>query len=115
MTDKLKDKINTQKHPVFGKGKYRIQQDAVNHELRRKLWEGQLPIKVDIYDKEISTSKEKKSLYLMVPRLNYFTFILQIVKDHFDSYVSPDLVENYHDMWFEYKRSSLRWDVPIGV
>lgn len=40
MTDKAKDKINTRQHPNFGKGKYRIQPDAVNHELRKKLWEG---------------------------------------------------------------------------
>lgn len=51
----------------------------------------------------------------MVPRLNYLTFILQMVKDNFDDYVAADLADNYPDMWFEYNKSSLRWDVPIGV
>jgi hypothetical protein len=115
MADKLKDKINTHEHPVFGKGKYRIQSDAVNHELRRKLWDGQLPLKIDINEREVSTSKERRSIYLMVPRLNYLTFILQMVKDNFDGYVAADLVDSYPDMWFEHNKTSLRWDVPIGV
>lgn len=51
----------------------------------------------------------------MIPRLNYLTFILQIVKDHFDDYVSVDWIENYENMWFEYKKSALRWEVPVGV
>lgn len=30
----------THEHPNFGKGKHRVNPDAVNHEFRRKLWEG---------------------------------------------------------------------------
>jgi len=49
------DQINNfNPHPHFGKGKHKVNPDAVNHELRRKLWDGQLPIKVTLYDKEIS-------------------------------------------------------------
>jgi hypothetical protein len=51
----------------------------------------------------------------MVPRLNYLTFILEKVKDNFDEYVPTDLIDNFEEMWFEFDKSSLRWDVPIGV
>jgi len=37
---KSKEKINTHEHPLFGRGKHRIHTDAVNHEMRRKLWDG---------------------------------------------------------------------------
>lgn len=52
---------------------------------------------------------------MMVPRLNYFTFILDNVKACFDEYVPFDLIDNFKDMWFEYNNTALRWDVPIGV
>jgi len=80
---------------MFGKGKHRIHSDAVNHEFRRKLWDGQLPLKINVHYKEVSTSKRVRSLYVMVPRLNYFTFILERVKAAFDEYVSSDLVDNF--------------------
>ena len=76
MAEKPKEKINTHEHPLFGKGKFRIQPDAVNHELRRKLWDGQLPLKIDLNEREVSTTKELRSMYLMVPRLNYLPFVL---------------------------------------
>jgi len=31
---------NFHEHPNFGKGKHRVNPDAVNHEFRRKLWDG---------------------------------------------------------------------------
>ena len=31
---------NTQEHPNFGRGRHRVNANAVNHELRRKLWDG---------------------------------------------------------------------------
>jgi len=68
-----------------------------------------------VHYKEVSTSKEVRSMYIMVPRMNYFTFILEKVKANFDEYVPSDLVECYEDMWFEYNKIPLRWDVPIGV
>ena len=65
--------------------------------------------------KEVSSSKRVRSIYLMVPRLNYFTYILSKVKEQFDDFVHSDLVDRYEEMWFEYNGSALRWDVPIGV
>lgn len=38
--------INTQ--PIPTSSKYQLPNDAVNMELRRKLWDGLLPIKVDL-------------------------------------------------------------------
>jgi len=56
-----------------------------------------------------------KSLYMMVPRLNYLVFILDKVKSAFDDFVSAELIDAFPDMWFEYNNIPLKWDVPIGV
>ena len=107
--------INTQEHPNFGRGRHRVHGQAVNHEFRRKLWDGQLPIKVNLHYKEISTNKRVRSLYMMVQRLNYFTFILEKVKASFDEYVPSDSIDAFDAMWFSYEGRPLKWDVPIGV
>ena len=52
---------------------------------------------------------------MMVPRLNYFTFILEKVKSAFDEFVPSDLIDAYDGMWFEYNGQQLKWDVPLGV
>ena len=52
---------------------------------------------------------------MMVPRLNYFTFILEKVKASFDEYVPSDLIDSFDAMWFSYEGRPLKWDVPIGV
>jgi len=72
-------------------------------------------MKINVHYKEVSTSKRIRSMYIMVPRLNYFTYILERVKASFDDFVASDLVDNYEEMWFEYNGCALKWDVPIGV
>jgi hypothetical protein len=62
----------------------------VNHEFRRKLWEGQLPIKITLNDEEISLDKNPRPLYMMLPRSNYLTICLEKVKAAFDGFVMED-------------------------
>jgi len=51
----------------------------------------------------------------MIPRVNYFTFVLKKVKDVFDDYVSEDSKNCFQEMYFDYNGESLKWEVPIGV
>lgn len=51
----------------------------------------------------------------MLPRLNYFTFILDKVKTVYDEFVSIDCMDAFQEMWFEFNDKPLRWEVPIGV
>jgi len=51
----------------------------------------------------------------MAPRENYFFFILQEVKSLFDPYAPSDKVDAYDEMWFEFNKIPLKWNVPIGV
>lgn len=61
-----------------------------------------MPVKITLSRGDIGVQKEPKTLYIMLPRLNYFVVILEKVKTVFDEYVSADCIDNFSDMWFEY-------------
>jgi len=88
----------------------------VNMELRKKLWEGQIPLKITLDLNDINHMSRPKSLYIMAPRLNYLFYILDEVKQTFDEYGPADKLEAYNEMWFEGpNRKPLRWSLPLGV
>ena len=98
-------KFNTKEHPnkfLSGKGNHRVNPYAVNHELRKKLWDGQIPVKITVHHREVSTTKRVRSLYIMAYRVNYFVFLLEKIKAAFDEYVAADTVDQYEEMWLEY-------------
>lgn len=74
----------------------------LSHELRRKLWEGLIPLKIDLALNDNNTLERPRSLYIMAPRENYFFFILNEVKNMFDEYAPQDKLESYREMWFEF-------------
>jgi autophagy-related protein 5 len=84
-------------------------------ELRRKLWDGLLPVKVDLAINDLSSIETPRSLYIMAPRENYLFFILNEVKWLFDSYGPAEKLDSYDEMWFEFNNIPLKWNVPIGV
>jgi hypothetical protein len=108
--------INTQPIPA----KYQqLATDAVNLELRRKLWEGHLPVKIDLALSDLNAIEGPRSLYvsnlrffmfkIMAPRENYFFYILSEVKWLFDSYGPSDKLDSYDEMWFEFNNTPLKW------
>ena len=110
------NKPNFHEHPNFGKGKHRLNPDAVNHDFRKKLWEGKIPVKVSLYYKECTHKNSNiRSMYLLAPRTNYMVYILGKVKSYFDDFVDPENIKNYDDMWFEYNGKPLNWVIPVGV
>lgn len=51
----------------------------------------------------------------MAPRENYFYYLLVEVKAMFDSYAPSNKVDSIDEMWFEFDRKPLKWNLPIGV
>ena len=52
----------------------------------------------------------------MIPRMNYFTYLLERIKPVFDDYVPLESIENFSSMYFETNnRIPLKWDIRIGV
>jgi len=101
--------------PVKTKSKYTLDESVLNHELRRKLWDGLIPLKIDLDTNSLHAYEKPRSLYIMAPRENYFYYILNDVKSLFDSYAPPEKLESYDEMWFEFNERHLMWGLPIGV
>jgi hypothetical protein len=57
--------INTQPIPQ-GQPKFSLPPDAVNMELRRKLWDGLLPVKIDLALSDLNSSEAPRSLYVFL-------------------------------------------------
>ncbi len=52
----------------------------------------------------------------MIPRMNYFTYLLERIKPVFDDYVPLENIDSFSSMYFETNnRIPLKWDIPIGV
>ena len=51
----------------------------------------------------------------MAPRQNYLYYLLDEVKQMFDSFGPQDKLERYDEMWFEFNNKALKWNMPIGV
>lgn len=92
-----------------------IEDSIINHELRRKLWDGMLPLKIEMYLDDLISSNLPCALYIMAPRENYFYFLLEEVKAMFDSRAPQDKIDCYDDMWFSFNGKPLKWSLPIGV
>lgn len=52
----------------------------VSMEIRKKLWDGQIPLKITLDVNDVNHMQRPRSLYVMAPRLNYLFFILNEVK-----------------------------------
>lgn len=52
--------------PVHTRSKYTMDDNVVNHEIRRKLWDGLLPLKVELSINDLFSSKMPSNLYVRI-------------------------------------------------
>lgn len=52
--------------PVHTRSKYTMDDNVVNHEIRRKLWEGVLPLKIELSINDLFSSKIPSNLYVRI-------------------------------------------------
>jgi hypothetical protein len=50
--------------PVTNRSKYTLDERVLDLELRRKLWEGQLPLKIDLSLNDLYAGEQPRSLYV---------------------------------------------------
>jgi hypothetical protein len=50
--------------PQHTRSKYSIDDTVINHELRRKLWDGMLPLKIEMSIDDLFSSKMPSALYV---------------------------------------------------
>jgi len=88
-------------------------QIPIQKSIRQKLWEGAIPLKIDLSLNDISSLETPESYYMMVPRMSYFSIILKDVRDYFDSFAPIGV--STESIWFEYNKFPMKWNVPVGV
>jgi len=56
--------------PLKTRSKYIIEDSIINHELRRKLWDGMLPLKIEMSIDDLFSPKMPIALYVSIPQRN---------------------------------------------
>lgn len=57
--------------PMQTRSKYKIDDNILNHELRRKLWDGMLPIRIELSLNDTLSIKRPSSLYVRILLSSY--------------------------------------------
>jgi len=52
--------------PMQTRSKYKIDDNILNHELRRKLWDGMLPLRIELSLNDTLSIKRPSSLYVSI-------------------------------------------------
>jgi hypothetical protein len=60
--------------PATNRSKYTIDERVLEHELRRRLWEGAIPLKIDLSVNDLFAAEPPRSLYVSVS----FSLILRV-------------------------------------
>jgi len=68
------------------RGRFQPDETLLSTEIRRKLWDGQIALKIDLAVDDCISIERPRSLYIMAPRENYLFYILTDVKSLFDQY-----------------------------
>ncbi|EKX48999.1 hypothetical protein GUITHDRAFT_162213 [Guillardia theta CCMP2712] len=82
--------------------------------VRKEVWEGSIPIRVELARQDVSTFEAPMPFYVQAPRMGYFPLVLGQAKAYFQNYV-PAVCCNDREMWLEHKGNALKWHLPTGV
>jgi hypothetical protein len=58
--------------PMQTRSKYKIDDNILNHELRRKLWDGMLPLRIELSLNDTLSIKRPSSLYVSIMPLKRY-------------------------------------------
>ncbi|PVD29204.1 hypothetical protein C0Q70_11801 [Pomacea canaliculata] len=87
---------------------------AEDREILREVWEGRIPVCINLAKEELDTVEEPDPYYLLVPRQSYFPLVMDKVQKHFLKHMSTENQE-HGEMWLEFEGQPLKWHYPIGV
>eukprot|EP00898_Chlorokybus_atmophyticus_P006179 jgi/Chlat1/6562/Chrsp45S05929 len=83
----------------------------MEHELKREVWAGALPLKVALAEDEVSSYPAPKPMFVMLPRHSYLPLLVTTLRTHFE----PSLLPGADTMWLDYGGLPLKWHLPAGV
>jgi len=80
-------------------------------QIQTEVWEGCVPIVVQLAVNDLTSMEKPSPYYLSVPRFSYITLFSAPVKQHFLEYI-PTIND---EMWYDSEGNPLKWHYPIGV
>eukprot|EP00850_Spirogloea_muscicola_P006609 SM000031S11618 [mRNA] locus=s31:731739:734553:+ [translate_table: standard] len=79
--------------------------------LRRDVWRGAIPLRVELAHNEVTTLTAPPPLFLMAPRIGYLPLLAQSLRQHFQVALPP----GQDTVWLDYQGLPLKWQIPTGV
>lgn len=82
----------------------------MDHKARRQIWDGKVGLVFKLASNEITSMEPPLPFMMMVSRMSYLPLVSE-VREHFFEHVCA----REDEMWFDYRNTPLRWDIPVGV
>eukprot|EP01122_Echinamoeba_exundans_P006983 TRINITY_DN2066_c0_g1_i1.p1 TRINITY_DN2066_c0_g1~~TRINITY_DN2066_c0_g1_i1.p1 ORF type:complete len:195 (-),score=21.36 TRINITY_DN2066_c0_g1_i1:372-956(-) len=87
-------------------------EELVDRDIRQRIWQGTVPVAVELSPNEVTTLEKPRPFYMSWPRCSYLTLASNPVKEFFASF-APAVTD---ELWFEGPAGiPLKWHIPVGV
>jgi len=83
----------------------------MDEKTQKLIWQGQIPVMFMLSEREVTSMAPPMALCMLLSRMTYLPLVTQDVRTHF----LPSAIAMEDEMWFDYKDSPLRWNIPIGA
>ncbi|GBF62158.1 autophagy protein [Trichophyton mentagrophytes] len=88
---------------------------AASQTIRQQIWEGCLPLQINLSKSECRVFDKAEPYIISFPRLSYLPFLLPRLLDFFKPYlIGSDPVYPYQG-WFSFEGVPLKWHYPVGL
>lgn len=87
--------------------------DPSQTDLEAEIWEGRIPVVVNLHPNDISTLNSPPGFYMLIPRLVYLPSVSSTIIDHFSD--SVPAYGGSNDVWFDFNGVPMNWQLPVGV
>jgi autophagy-related protein 5 len=87
---------------------------AEDREVLREVWDGRVPVSFTLSSDEVVSMQQPDPYYVMVPRVSYFSLVLDKVTKHFSKYLAENK-QNSNDIWLDFDGQPVKWNYPIGL
>ena len=82
--------------------------------LQRRIWNGSIPLEIQLSPSDCRTYDESDTYLVQLPRLSYAAFLLPRLHAFFGpSLINPEVPS--HEAWLSFEGVPLKWHYPVGL